>query len=99
ERFLEQLWADLDSILDEQKRILAHRHLPLGQMFGTFQFGGPEVTITVTEAGGTFIYSTVYKWPKGKSSIGGKGSVDMTGSGRALPPEYSRFWEETATDK
>jgi hypothetical protein len=108
ERFLEQLWADLDSILDEQKRTLARRHLPLGQMFGTFQFGGPEVTISVTEAGGTFIYSTLYKWPKGGGMMGGdigggmmggKGSGDMTGSGRTLPPKYRRFWEETATDK
>jgi len=99
ERFLVQLWADLDSILDEQKRTLARRHLPLGQMFGTFQFGGPEVAIAVTEAAGTFIYSTVYKWPKGKSSIVGKSSVDMAGMGRTLPSEYRRFWEEPATDK
>jgi hypothetical protein len=99
ERFLEQLWADLDSILDEQKRTLARRHLPLGQMFGTFQFGGPEVIITVTEAAGTFIYSTVYKWPKGKSSIVSKSSVDMAGMGGTLPPEYRRFWEEPAADK
>ena len=106
ERFLEQLWADLDSILDEQKRTLAHRHLPLGQMFGTFQFGGPEVTIAVTEAGGTFIYSTLYKWPKGGGMMGGdmgggmmggKDVGDMTGSGRTLPPEYRRFWEDSAT--
>jgi tRNA A-37 threonylcarbamoyl transferase component Bud32 len=97
ERFLEQLWADLDSILDEQKRTFARRHLPLGQMFGTFQFGGPEVTITVTEAAGTFIYSTVYKWPKGESSIVSKSSVDMAGMGRTLPPEYRRFWEDSAT--
>jgi hypothetical protein len=99
ERFLERVWADLDSILDEQKRTLARRHLPLGQMFGTFQFGGPEVTIVVTEAVGTFIYSTVYKWPKGKSSIVGRSSVDMAGSGHKLPSEYRRFWEEPATDK
>jgi hypothetical protein len=99
ERFLKQLWTDLDSILDEQKCTLARRHLPLGQMFGTFQFGGPEVTIAVTKAAGTFIYSTVYKWPKGESSIGGKSSVDMAGMDRTLPPEYRRFWEESATDK
>ena len=97
ERFLEQLWADLDGVLDEQKRTLARRHLPLGQMFGLFQFGGPEVTITVTEAAGTFTYSTVYKWPKGKSSIVSKSSVDMAGMGPTLPPEYRRFWEDSAT--
>ncbi|HUU16224.1 MAG TPA: serine/threonine-protein kinase [Sedimentisphaerales bacterium] len=99
ESFLKQLWADLDSILDEQKRTLARRHLPLGQMFGTFQFGGPEVMIVVTEAAGTFLYSTVYKWPKGESSIVGRSSVDMAGSGRTLPSEYRRFWEDSATDK
>ena len=97
ERFLEQLWADLDSILDEQKRTLARRHLPLGQMFGTFQFGGPGVTIAVTEVAGTFTYGTVYKWPKGESSIGGRSVGDMAGSGRTLPPEYRRFWEDSAT--
>ncbi|MFH1883622.1 MAG: hypothetical protein ABIL62_13050 [Planctomycetota bacterium] len=37
--------------------------------------------------------------PKGKSSIGGRGSGVMAGSGRTLPPEYRRFWEEPATDK
>jgi len=99
ESFLKQLWADLDSILDEGKRALARRHLPLGQMFETFQFGGPEVTISIMEAGGTFTYSTVYKWPKGESSISGRGVGDMTGSGSTLPFEYRRFWEEPATDK
>ncbi len=97
ESFLKQLWADLDGVLDEQKRTLARRHLPLGQMFGTFQFGGPEVTIVVTEGFGTFIYNTVYKWPKGESKVVGRSSVDMAGMGRTLPPEYRRFWEDSAT--
>jgi len=98
ESFLKQLWVDLDGILDDGKRALARRHLPLGQMFRTFQFGGPEVSITITEAAGTFIYSTMYKWPKG-GGMGGKNVGDMTGSGRILPPQYIRFWEDFATDK
>ncbi|MCP4263191.1 MAG: protein kinase [Planctomycetes bacterium] len=99
ESFLKQLWIDLDSFLDEGKRALARRHLPLGQMFRTFQFGGPEVTIAITEVAGTFTYSTVYKWPKGESKGGAKGVGDMTGSGRILPHQYLRFWEDSATDK
>jgi hypothetical protein len=99
ENFLKQLWADLDSILDEGKRALARRHLPLGQMFGTFQFGGPKVTIAVSKANDAFSYATVYEWPKGSSRVGGRSSVDMTGYSNTLPPEYRRFWEPSETDK
>ncbi len=94
ESFLKQFWADLDSILDEQKRTLAHRHLPLGQMFGTFQFGGPTVTISVSKENGMFSYYTTYKWQKG-SGESGKGT--SKGGGSTLPPMYRRFWEEPAT--
>ncbi|MBA7475923.1 Serine/threonine-protein kinase PknD [subsurface metagenome] len=94
ESFLKQFWADLDSILDEQKRTLARRHLPLGQMFGTFQFGGPTVTISVSKENDMFSYYTTYKWPKG-SGKSGKGT--SKGGGSTLPPKYRRFWEEPAT--
>jgi hypothetical protein len=94
ESFLKQFWADLDSILDEQKRTIARRHLPLGQMFGTFLFGGPTVTISVSKENGRFSYYTTYKWPKG-SGKSGKGT--SSGGGSTLPPKYRRFWEEPAT--
>ncbi|MHC4536096.1 MAG: hypothetical protein ACYS6K_19265 [Planctomycetota bacterium] len=96
ERFLEQLWVDLDSVMDEQKRTLTRRYLPLGQMFGIFQFGGPTVTISVSQENGMFSYYTTYKWPKG-SGKSGKGT--SSGGGSTLPPMYRRFWEEPATDK
>jgi hypothetical protein len=92
---LEQLWADLDSVLDEHQRAVARRHLPLGQIFGTFQFGEPEVTIAISKTGDTFVYTTQYKWPKGSDRSGG----DTSGSGSTLPPEYQRFWNQTATDE
>jgi hypothetical protein len=97
--FLEQLWANLDSILDEQKRTIARRHLPLGQMFGTFQFGRPEVTVAVSKTNDVFSFATVYEWPKGSSKIGGGTSVDMTGYSKTLPLKYRRFWEQSAADK
>jgi len=99
ESFLEQLWKDLDGLLDERKRALARQHLPLGQMFGTFQFGGPKVTITVSKVNDIFNYATIYQWSKDVKKLGGSGVGDMTGSGRTLPPEYRRLWEESATDK
>ena len=95
EALLEQLWADLDSVLDEHQRALARRHLPLGQIFGIFQFGEPEVTIAISNTGSTFVYTTQYKWPKGSDRSGG----GTSGSGSTLPPEYHRFWNQTTTGK
>jgi len=92
EALLRQLWwADLDSALDEHQRALARRHLPLGQIFGTFQFGEPEVTIAISKMGDTFVYSTQYKWPKGSDRSGG----GTSGGGSTLPPEYQRLWDQT----
>jgi len=99
ESFLKQFWADLDSILDKQKRTIARRHLPLGQMFGTFQFGGPKVTIAVSKVNDVFNYATIYEWPKGSSKVGGRSSVDMAGRSNTLPSKYRRFWEQSATDE
>jgi tRNA A-37 threonylcarbamoyl transferase component Bud32 len=96
ERFLQQLWADLDEALDdEQKRVVARKHLPLGQMFGTFQFGGPKVTITISKNNGMFDYSTSYKWQKGN----GKSDGGPSGRNRVLPSEYSRFWQEAPLEE
>jgi hypothetical protein len=95
EALLGQLWADLDSVLDEHQRALARKHLPLGQIFGTFQFGEPEVTIAISKTGDTFVYTTQYKWPEGSGRSGG----GTSGGGGTLPPEYQRFWNQTATDE
>jgi predicted Ser/Thr protein kinase len=93
--FLGRLWADLDSVLDEHQRALARRHLPLGRIFGTFQFGEPKVIIAILKTGDTFTYTTRYEWPEGSDRSGG----GTSGSGSTLPPEYQRFWNQTATDE
>ncbi|MHC4285005.1 MAG: serine/threonine-protein kinase, partial [Planctomycetota bacterium] len=36
--FLRRLWTELDNTLDEEQRVLARKHLPLGQIFGKNQF-------------------------------------------------------------
>ncbi|MHC4354955.1 MAG: protein kinase domain-containing protein [Planctomycetota bacterium] len=93
--FLEQLWDDLDAVLDARKQAIVRRHLPFGRMFGTYQFGEPTAKITISKQGKMFLYETKYEWPKGSRKDGGGGS----GGNSTLPPEYQRFWDETAPDK
>jgi predicted Ser/Thr protein kinase/ribosomal protein L7/L12 len=88
--FLEQLWADLDEVLDIRKKAIARRHLPLGRMFGTFEFGEPTVTMVFDKQGGTFNYKITYQWPEGTGKSGG-GMSGLTG---VLSPEYRRFWDD-----
>jgi hypothetical protein len=95
EDFLERLWADLDEILDGRRRAIARRHLPLGQIFGTFQFGGPTVKIAINKQGGSFNYDTKYEWPEGS----GKSGSGTSGRSGALPPEYRRFWQDEPPSK
>jgi len=95
--FLEQLWTDLDEVLDTRQRAVARRHLPLGRMFGKLQFGEPTVTITIDKQGRTFLYETKYEWPKGSRKGGGSGGG--SGSNSTLPPECQRFWDETDTNE
>jgi len=92
---LEQLWNDLDAVLDTQKQEIARRHLPFGRLFGTFQFGEPTVTVTISKQGGTFLYGTKYEWPEGNGKSGG----GTSGGGPSLPPEYQRFWDEAQINK
>ena len=94
ENFLEQLWTDLDSTLAEPKRALARENLPLGQIFGTFHFGQPTVTIAIRKADNIFSYATTYKWPEGSGRSGG----EIAGIGKTLPAELQRFWSQSATD-
>jgi tRNA A-37 threonylcarbamoyl transferase component Bud32 len=93
--FLERLWADLDEVLDGRRRAIARNHLPLSQIFGTFQFGGPTVKISINKQGGSFNYDTKYEWPEGS----GKSSSGTSGRSGALPPEYRRFWQEAPPSK
>ena len=90
ESFLEQLWVELDSTLDEEQRVLAREHLPLGQIFGKNQFGQATVIFMITKENGTFSHTTTVEWPD-RSETG-------SGGGNKLPPGLQRFWEEPATD-
>ena len=94
---LEQLWADLDNILDTRKQGIARRHLPLGRIFAVleFEFGGPTVKFTFDKKRGAYDYEITRDWPEDS------GVRDGGRSGRALtlPPEYQRFWDEPATDE
>ncbi len=89
--FLEQLWTDLDSVLDEEQRVLAREHLPLGQLFGMNQFGQAKVTISISKENDAFSHSTKVDWPD-------RSQKDL-GTGKTLPAELQRFWDQPATNE
>ncbi|MBA7620055.1 Serine/threonine-protein kinase PknD [subsurface metagenome] len=92
ESFLEQLWVELDSTLDEEQRVLARKHLPLGLIFGKNQFGQARVIFMITKENGMFSYTTTCERPDGRTESGG-------GRNKTLRPGLQRFWEQSATDK
>ncbi|MGB2808783.1 MAG: hypothetical protein WBC22_13650, partial [Sedimentisphaerales bacterium] len=91
ESFLEQLWIELDSTLDESQRALAREHLPLGQIFGKYQFGQAKVIIMITKENSAFSHTTTVV----------RSGRRETGSGRSnkLPAELQRFWNQPPTDE
>jgi tRNA A-37 threonylcarbamoyl transferase component Bud32 len=89
EKFLEDLWAELDSILDMEQRALARENLPLGQLFGKNQFGQARVIIKMSKENGTFSHTiTVVRSGRSETS---------SGQGNKLPAELQRFWSQPPT--
>jgi hypothetical protein len=89
--FLEKLWAELDNTLDEEQRVLARKHLPLGRIFGKNQFGQATVIFIITKENGTFSHTTTVEWYD-RSETG-------TGRGNKLPAELQRYWSQSTTDE
>lgn len=89
--FLEQLWAEMDSTLDEEQRVLARKHLPLGYLFGKNQFGQATVIFLITKENDSFSHTTTVEWPD-RSETG-------TGRSNKLPTELQRYWSQSATDE
>ncbi len=89
--FLEQLWAELDNTLDEEQRVLARKHLPLGQIFGKNQFGQATVIFLITKENDMFSHITTFEWPD-RSHSG-------SGQGKTLPSELQRFWKPSEKEK
>jgi tRNA A-37 threonylcarbamoyl transferase component Bud32 len=89
--FLERLWAELDSTLDEEQRVLARKHLPLGQIFGKNQFGQATVIFLITKENGMFSHITTVEWPD-RSHSG-------SGQSKTLPANLQRFWKPSETEK
>jgi predicted Ser/Thr protein kinase len=93
EDFLGRLWGRLDAVFDEQSAVLARKHLPLGQLFGQFGFGGQEVMIEITIDKGVVRHSTSYRSERaGVPSESRSGSTALGTPG--LPPELRRLWDE-----
>ncbi|MHC4084530.1 MAG: serine/threonine-protein kinase [Planctomycetota bacterium] len=89
--FLEQLWSELDSTLDEEQRDLARKHLPFGYLFGKNQFGQATVIFLITKENGIFTHRTTTEWPD--KSYGG------VGQSKTLPANLQQFWEPSETEK
>ena len=92
EKFLEELWIELDSTFDTEQRVLAREHLPLGRLLGKYQFGQATVIIMITQENGTFSHTTTVKWPGSRSDT-------SSGHGNKLPAELQRFWSQPPTDE
>jgi hypothetical protein len=94
ERFLEDLWSDVDSKLDAEQHVLAREHLPLGQLFGMISvnnFGQAKVIIMISKENGSFSYSTTIQWDNRRQ--------ESRSSGKTLPVELQRFWSQPATNE
>jgi hypothetical protein len=89
--FLEDLWTELDNVLDEEQRVLARKHLPFGYLFGKNQFGQAKVIFLITKENGIFTHRTTTEWPD-KSSGG-------VGQSKTLPANLQQFWEQSEKDK
>ena len=89
--FLERLWAELDNTLDEEQRVLARKHLPLGQIFGKNQFGQATVIFLITKENDMFSHITTVEWPD-RSHSG-------SGQGKTLPANLQRFWKPSEKEK
>jgi hypothetical protein len=89
--FLQQVWSDLEDILDERREHLARYHLPLGRLFGSFHLGRPNVGVTIEEdeKNGAFSYKATFQWPPGSGKAGGQ----LSGRTTTLPPEFQRYWD------
>jgi tRNA A-37 threonylcarbamoyl transferase component Bud32 len=88
--FLEELWIELDDTLDTEQRELARQHMPLGQLFGKYQFGQVKIIILISKENDTFSHTTTVEWPDNRSETG-------SGRGNELPAELRRFWSEATT--
>nr|NIP28857.1 hypothetical protein [Phycisphaerae bacterium]NIS54774.1 hypothetical protein [Phycisphaerae bacterium]NIU12374.1 hypothetical protein [Phycisphaerae bacterium]NIU60268.1 hypothetical protein [Phycisphaerae bacterium]NIV02127.1 hypothetical protein [Phycisphaerae bacterium] len=89
--FLEDLWTELDNVLDEEQRVLARRHIPLGYLFGKNQFGQAKIIFMITKENDIFSHTTTVEWPD-RSNTG-------MGRGKTLPGELQRYWEEPEAEK
>ena len=86
EKFLAELWANLDSVLSESQQTIARMDLPLARIFGDLGFGGPSMQIRVQKQGDSFEYKIEHTLP-------GHGSGMRSGGGSTVVAELLRFWK------